>query len=72
MLAGHVLWQGAALCVRQSPSGQDSRRHVLFPLLAVVAQGAAQRPGRRQPLGGELERHLVEGGEMAGARRGRG
>ncbi len=25
MLAGQVLWQGAAWCVRHSPSGQDSR-----------------------------------------------
>jgi hypothetical protein len=39
---------------------------VLLPLLAVVAQGAAQRPGRRQTLRGEVERHLVEGDEMAG------
>ena len=39
---------------------------VLLPLLAVVAQGAAQRPGGCQPLRGELERHLVEGDEVAG------
>ena len=71
MLAGQVRWQGAALRTRQSPSGQDSRRTWLLPLLAVVAQRAAERPGGRQPLRGELERHFVEGGEMAGARRGR-
>ena len=39
---------------------------VPFPLLAVVAQRAAQRPGGRQPLRGQLERHFVEGGEMGG------
>ena len=39
---------------------------MLLPLLAVVAQRAAERPGRRQPLGGELECDLVERDEMAG------
>ena len=39
---------------------------VVFPLLAVVAQGAAQRPGPPQALGGQLEGHLVEGGQMGG------
>ncbi len=37
---------------------------MLLPLLAEVAQGTAQGPGRSQPLSGELERHAVEGGEM--------
>ena len=37
-----------------------------FPLRAEVAQRTAQRPGRREPLRGQLERHLVEGGEMSG------
>ena len=36
------------------------------PLRAVVAQRTAQRPGRRQPLGGEFLRQPVKGGEMRG------
>ena len=66
MLAGHVPWHGAAWCSKHSPSGQDSRRAWLLPLLAVVAQRAAQRPGRRQPLRGQLERDFVERAEMGG------
>ena len=40
-----------------------------LPLLAVVAQGAAQRPRGRQPLRGELERDFVERVEMAASPR---
>ena len=39
---------------------------MLLPLLAVVAQRAAERPRGREPLRGQFERYLVEGGEMAG------
>ena len=37
---------------------------VTLPLLAVVAQRATQRPGRRQPLRAQLERDFVERSEM--------
>ena len=37
-----------------------------FPLLAEVAQRAAERPDGAEPLGGEFEGHLVQGGEMCG------
>ena len=57
---------GRRVAHQAEPLGAGLAPHVLLPLLAVVAQGAAERPGRRQPLRGELERHLVEGGEMAG------
>ena len=59
MAGRRVAHQAEPLRARLAPG-------VLLPLLAVVAQGAAKRPGRRQPLRGELERHLVEGDEMAG------
>ena len=39
---------------------------VLLPLLAVVAQRAAQRPGGRQPLHAQPERDFVERPEMGG------
>ena len=57
---------GRRIALQAQPSGQDSRRTWLSHCCAVVAQGTAQRPGGRQPLRGELERHFVEGGEMAG------
>ena len=72
MLAGHVRWQGAGIAHQAKPFRAGLTPDMAFPLRAVVAQGAAQRPGGRQPLRGELERHFVEGGEMAGDRRGRG
>ena len=39
--------------------------NVAFPLLPIIAQGAAQRPGGRQPLRSQLECDVIEGGEMA-------
>ena len=39
---------------------------MLFPLVAVVAQCATQRPGARESLGGELDGDLVECDEMVG------
>ena len=37
-----------------------------FPLVAVVAQGTAQRPGGRKSLGDEIKRHFVERGQVGG------
>ena len=59
MAGRRVAHQAEPLRTRLAP-------RVLLPLLAVVAQGAAKRPGRRQALRGEVERHLVEGDEIAG------
>ena len=54
-----IVFQAQALGAGLAPD-------MAFPLRTVVAQGTAQRPGGRQPLCGELERHFVEGGEMRG------
>ena len=71
ILAGQVLWHGAALRSRQQSLGTGLTPRMLFPLLAVVTQRTPQRPGRRESLCREFQRELVEGVEMIGARRAR-
>ena len=57
---------GRRLTLQAEPLRAGLAPGMPFPLLAVVAQRAAQRPGGRQPLRGQLERHFVERGEMGG------
>ena len=57
---------GRRLALQAEPLRAGLAPDVPFPLRAVVEQGTAQGPGGSQPLRGELERHLVEGGEMGG------
>ena len=57
---------GCRLPLQAEPLRTGLAPDVAFPLLAVVAQGAGERPGGRQPLRGELERDLFERDEVAG------
>ena len=57
---------GRRLALQAEPLRAGLAPDVAFPLRAVVAQRTAERPGGSQPLRGELERHLVERGEMGG------
>ena len=66
MFAGQVLWQGAVRARQAEPLRAGLPPDVALPLLAVVAQRAAERPGGRQPLRGELHRHRVERVEVRG------
>ena len=66
MLAGHVPWQGAAIVLQAASLGAGLAPDMAVPLLAVVAQRAAQGPSGRQPLRREFERHVIERGEVGG------
>ena len=57
---------GRGLVLEAQPLRAGLAPGVTLPLLAVVAQRAAQRPGRRQPLRAQLERDFVERSEMGG------
>ena len=57
---------GRCVDVQAGPFGAGLAPDMAFPLLAVVAQRAAQRPGGRQPPRRQLERHFIEGGEVGG------
>ena len=57
---------GRGLVLEAQPFRAGLAPGVTLPLLAVVAQRAAQRPRRRQPLRAQLERDFVERAEMSG------
>ncbi len=57
---------GRGLVLEAQPLRAGLAPSVTLPLLAVVAQRAAQRPGCRQPLRAQLQRDFVERAEMRG------
>ena len=57
---------GRGLVLEAQPLRAGLAPGVTLPLLAVVAQRAAQRPCGRQPLRAQLERDFVERAEMRG------
>ncbi len=57
---------GRGLVLEAEPLRAGLAPGVTLPLLAVVAQRAAQRPGGRQPLRAQLQHDFVERAEMRG------
>ena len=63
---------GRGIALQAKPLGTGLTPDMALPLLAIVTQGTAQRPGGRQPLRSQFKRHFVECDQMAQAPRGRG
>ena len=55
---------GGSITLQAQPFGTGFVTGMTFPLVTEIAQRAAQRPSRSQPLRGKFERQLVEFGQM--------